>query len=95
MPAGANGAKIGTITVTIAQDTNITAAEVTALKVAAMGRQTAWENAGYEDDARYLVNSIVDLESAAINGVVAQNILNSEYARLLATYNEMEAKVNG
>lgn len=88
--------RLATITVTIAQDTNVTAAEVTALYNAANERKATWTAAGYEEEAQNLINSLADLKVAAEVGETAipQDRLNSEYTRLLAKYNEMEAKVN-
>ena len=92
----ANNTKIGTITVTIAQDTNVTAEEVTALYDAAKARQSVWTEAGYGDDAQILINNLEALESAVVSGNFdSQEQINQVYAEYLAEYNALEAKVNG
>lgn len=95
-----NSAKIGTITVTIAEDPNVTVAEAEALVTLIRERNSVWRDAGLtNEDASNTAITVCNTEVATLpeyiaavkNGTGSQEDLNNKYNRVLAAYEEVES----
>ena len=100
LPATANGGTIGTITVTIEQDTEITLEDAQALYNKALDRRSDWEAAGYTDEAQILINKLQEvvagyqaIENGNYDASVKPNV-DQAYTEALEDYNELEALTN-
>lgn len=103
LPSSANGTKIGTITVTIAQDNDVTVEETDALasKLLNSSYRSKWEENGATDNeisaATGLANAyFTEKSSATMNGEqMTQDEINYHYNLMNSKFNEMEAKYGG
>lgn len=99
LPAMDNSDTIGTITLTIAQDTDVTVEEAEALRATAGSLMSEWKNkGGSEDDSDYnnVLNHTVALNNRITsfqNGTEPQIMLNNAYNDLLDACNTLSAKL--
>lgn len=98
LPSSANGTKIGTITVTIAQDNDVTVEEADALASKLMDNSYwgKWKENGATDDEISDAMGFVNAYVTEKNGEqMTQDEINYHYNLMNSKFNEMETKYGG